>query len=629
MALQISPATPVRRPEAAARRGTALGAALLAMSLGAPAVSGQQFRAGTELVLVDVVATRADGNLARDLSVDDFEIFEDGRPQVVRQFQIVDLERVSERSADPPGVFSNTGEPGAVFAMVLDDMMIDARHTPLVRQWARRFITEHVQPEDYLAVVRSGGDSGLMLTTDHALVEPVIGRVAGRRGGSEPGQITGAPTDDIPLPGDDTPTLADFTELGLLEPGGEARIQAEQSLVMLQRVVEYLAPIPGRRKAVLLFSQGVMFDLEALANDETTRTFDGMRRLLAAAREGNVAIYTVDPRGLRGSTEPSIGETALPVTGDAGLDTLRDLASATGGRAVVSTNELSEAFDRITRENRFYYLLGYEPASSVSARARRIEVRTRAAGVSLLHRRAYAPTPAASRPAARTVVASPLPHGGVPVALAPTLFPDPSGGASLAVPFELGASLTDGTAVDYSLVAIDGRGRQVAGTKGTLQASDGAARGLARLTIAPGRYQLRLVAEIAALVQEGVAFANVEIPPAGAEFPTCGGFMLVQGEGRQIRPSVYHRFRPDLPIMVATVVSARALPEGTPMLFGVTAPGSDTSLVFEVEKPQPLGRGLWRFELALPPPMPIGELELVLLAGETPIPGCRAELRIQ
>jgi VWFA-related protein len=612
------------------RRWCRLGVTALALVFGTGGLSGQQFRAGTELVLVDVVATRADGNLARELTVDDFEVFEDGRPQPIVQFQLVDLERASERSPDPPGVFSNASEPGAVFAMVIDDMMIDARHTRWVRDWARRFVEEHVQPHDYLGIVRSGADSGLMLTTDHALVTPVIAQASGRLGGGDAAPITGAQSEEVPMPGGATPVLADFSELALLEVGGELRMQAEQSLVMLQRVIEYLAPIPARRKAVLLFSQGVAFDLEALANDETTRSFDPMRRLLAAAREGNVAVYTIDPRGLRGSTEPAIAETPMPVTGDAGLDTLRDLAAATGGRTVVSTSEITAALDRIARENRFYYLLGYEPVAGGSrTRARRIEVRTRAPGVTLLHRRAYAPTAANVRSAAATAVASPLPRAGVAVAMAPTLFPEPSGGASLAVPFDIGSGLSEGTPVAYTLMAIDGRGRQAAGTKGTLNAEGGTARGLTRIALAPGRYQLRLAGEVSALGMEGVAFANVEVPAPGADMATCGGFMLAQSDGRQVRPSVHRQFSQEHPVMVATVVSARALPEGVPMMFGVTAPGSDTSLVFEVERPRPLGRGLWRFEIALPDPLPVGELEIVLLAGETPLPGCRAELTIR
>lgn len=65
-------------------------AALIAAMTGG--VESAQFRAGTALVLVDVIATRADGSLSRDLKRDDFLVFEDGKPQEIRQFQVVDLE---------------------------------------------------------------------------------------------------------------------------------------------------------------------------------------------------------------------------------------------------------------------------------------------------------------------------------------------------------------------------------------------------------------------------------------------------------------------------------------------------------------------------------------------------------
>ena len=153
---------------------------------------------------------------------------------------------------------------------------------------------------------------------------------------------------------------------------------------MLQKVVEYLAPIPARRKAVLLFSQGIAFDLEAFAADSNSRSFDTMRRLLAAAREGNVAVYTVDPRGLQGSTDPSIGEKPVPVTRDAGVDTLRDLATATGGRAVVSTNEIvGRSTASRARTGSTTCWATNRPTAASKTRARRIEVKTRAPGTSL------------------------------------------------------------------------------------------------------------------------------------------------------------------------------------------------------------------------------------------------------
>ncbi|MGE3274603.1 MAG: VWA domain-containing protein [Vicinamibacterales bacterium] len=593
-----------------------------------PGVSAQQFRASTELVLVDVIATRVDGRLARDLTADDFEVYEDGRPQVIRQFEVVNLERASERNPDPPGVFSNAAEPGAVFALVLDDLLLDGRHTRDLRNWARRFVDEHTRPQDYVAVVRSQVDSGLVLTTDHEMALSVIDQASGAAN-FDVSRLTGSTDQAVPTPGGDVPQLPDFSELGLLDQDPALRIQAEQSLAMLQRMVEYLAPVPGRRKVVVFFSPGVAFDLEALASESTGRTLDAMRRLLAAAREGNVAIYTIDPRGLKGSTEPALGPSPVPAARDAGLDTLRDLATATGGRATVSTNDLTSAFEQITEENRFYYLIGYEPTATGGAKARRIEVRSRVAGIELLHRRAYAPTPAGLRLAAASPIAAPLPQAGLPVAMAPTMFPNPSGTASLAVPFEIGQGLADGARVDYTLVAVDERGKQSGGTKGSLKASGGVARGLARMGLRAGRYQVRLAAEVRDEAREGLAFANVEVADPGAELPACGGFMIVQGQGRQVQPNVSRRVRGDQPLMLATLLSARELPKDVPILFRVTAPGADAALVFPVERPQPFGKGRWRFEIALPAPIPPGELAIELAAGELPLANCRTELRVE
>ena len=601
---------------------------VIAMMAGGRVASGQ-FRAGTALVLVDVVATRLDGNLARDMTRDDFLIFEDGKRQEIKQFQVVDLEHIAAERADPPGVFTNRAEPGAVFALVLDDLNVDARHTRLMQQSARRFVDEQVRAGDYVAVTRSGADSPLLLTTDRDLVRPVIDQVSGRRDANDLSSLTGATGDALPTPGGGLPQMPDFSALGLLDTSPAARINAEQSLMMLQRVVEYLAPIPARRKAVLLFSQGVAFDLEAFAADSTSRSLDTMRRLLAAAREGNVAVYTIDPRGLQGSQDPVTGATPVPVRGDPGVDTLRDLATATGGRAVVSTNDLTGAFDRISRENRFYYLIGYEPAETGASRtkARQIEVKTRAPGTSLLHRRAYAPAaaPALAATANRAPIASPLPVSDLAITMAPVVFPDPSGGASLAVPFEIGGDLGNST-VTYTIVAVNGRGVQSGRMTGSVKASSGTAKGMVRQKLEPGRYQLRLQADVDGR-GTGVALANVQMLAPGADSPACGGFMLLQPEGGTPRPNVTRLFRRNQPVMAAIVVSARDLANTALALVARRqgAPEAELSL----GRPQRIGNGLWRLESGIPPSTFTGDVELMLLANEQPVPGCRAELRFE
>jgi VWFA-related protein len=602
--------------------------AAIALAATEPAAT-RQFRAGTALVLVDVVATRADGNLNHDLKREDFLVFEDGKPQEIKQFQVVDLEAIAAETVDPPGVFSNRAEPGAVFALVIDDMNIDARHTALVQKRAHEFIDDQVRAGDYVGVMRSGVNSPLLLTTDRDMVRPQIAQVMGRRDINDVSSLTGGTGDTLPVPGAPVGTQPDFSALGLFDQSPSARIQAEQSLVMLQKVVEYLAPIPARRKAVLLFSQGVAFDLEAFAADSNSRSFETMRRLLAAAREGNVAVYTVDPRGLQGSTDPSIGEKPVPVTRDAGVDTLRDLATATGGRSVVSTNELVGAFNRISRENRFYYLLGYEPTDSGSkTRARRIEVKTRAPGTALLHRRAYSPSAATSVAAVvdRMPLASPLPVSDLPISMAPVVFPDPAGGASLAVPFEIGGNLPGNDTVKYTLVAVDGRGVQAGRMTGTVKVSDGSARGMVRQKLAPGRYQLRLQAEIEGRAT-GVALANVSMPEPNAAAPVCGGFMLLQQDGRTPRPNVTRFFEANKQIMVAMVLSAKALPAGSLALVVHRRGAPDAEL--PLGKPQAIVNGLWRIESGIPASTFADEVELVLLSSEQPVPGCRTEMYFQ
>ena len=610
---------------------TALTGAITVALVVTTSVTTGQFRSGTALVLVDVVATQADGSLNRDLKREDFLIFEDGKPQEVKQFQVVDLESIAAETTDPPGVFSNRAEPGAVFALVLDDMNIDAKHTALMQQTARKFVDEQVRSGDYIGVMRTGVNSPLLLTTDRELVRPLIAQTVGRRDLNDVASLTGGSGDALPTQSLNTAQMPDFSALGLFDMSPSARIQAEQSLVMLQKVIEYLAPIPARRKAVLLFSQGIAFDLEAFAADSNSRSFDTMRRLLSAAREGNVAVYTVDPRGLQGSTDPSIGEKPVPVTRDAGVETLRDLATATGGRAVVSSNEIPAAFSRIARENRFYYLVGYEPPDSGASktRARQIEVKTRAPGTTLLHRRAYAPSAATAVAAVvnRAPIASPLPVSDLLISMAPVVFPDPSGGASLAVPIEIGGNLPGNDTVKYTLVAVDGRGLSTSPMTGTVKVSDGSAKGMVRQKLAPGRYQLRLQAEIEGR-GTGVALANVLMLAPNTETPVCGGFMLLQPEGGTPRPNVTRFLHADRPVMAAVVLAVKSLANITLALV-VRRPGGAPEAELPLGRPQRVANGLWRIESGIPAKTFAGDAELILLANEQPVPGCRTELSFE
>ena len=582
-----------------------------------------QFRAGTELVVVDVVATRADGYPASDLTEKDFELYEDGQQQSIRTFQLVDLIGM-DRAADPAGVFSNRSEPGAVFAMVMDELTVQPRYTRALRQWAQRFVDEHTRPYDYLGVMNTGSDFAMLLTRDRQAIRSKIARATGRGAALAAPTTTVGTVDTTP---EGEPTRPDFSALDLTDANAELRMTTERVVNTLRQVVDYLAAIPARRKSVMLFTQGIALNLEALANSDSARGFAGMERLLDTARAGNVAIYGIDPRGLPFDDEAAMAAQPQPPLVDFGLDGLRDLARITGGRALVNRSDLDGALSRIAQENRTYFLLGYEPRERRGGnRLRRIEVRTRAPGVTLLYRTARMVTRETNR-VTRSPEAAPLPGGSLPVALAPTLYPSPDGGVSVAVPFEVGRDLRDGEKIEYSLVAIDERGRQSAGIKGTAVAADGTGVGLARLTLDSGRYQLRLHATGGS--QEGLALADYEVPAPGAPSPVCGGFLLVQRVGKSLRPNVTREFRSDSPVMLAAVVSSGESLLNAPVSFAAVPRNGRGELFFQVSQAPPLGPGMWRYELTLPAPLPVGPLDVVLVAGDTEISGCRAEMLVK
>ena len=121
----------------------------------APPPQGPTFRVEVSYVELDAVVTDAEGKFVRGLAKDDFEILEDGKPQSVTAFSLVDL---PIRRADAatvratpvePDVRSNEGDfNGRVIVLVLDDLLVDAKRTQAVRASAKQFISRFVSEND-------------------------------------------------------------------------------------------------------------------------------------------------------------------------------------------------------------------------------------------------------------------------------------------------------------------------------------------------------------------------------------------------------------------------------------------------------------------------------------------------
>ena len=138
---------------------------LLALGTAVAVTPAQQtVRSGVDLVEVAVHVRDRDGQLFRDLTARDFQIFEGNTPQVIAGFEQVSLP-VRAPAAGPVtlpavafDVASNerTGE-SRVFILVLDALHVGASRTRVVRDYARQFIERHVGPADLVAVVSPGG----------------------------------------------------------------------------------------------------------------------------------------------------------------------------------------------------------------------------------------------------------------------------------------------------------------------------------------------------------------------------------------------------------------------------------------------------------------------------------------
>jgi VWFA-related protein len=167
-------------------------------------------------------------------------------------------------------------------------------------------------------------------------------------------------------------------------------------------------------------------DRQMLAFADDDQSF---RMLLDEANAANTSFYPVDPRGLVVFDEPiQKVTTGLPPPGsttitppsvDASrlysrLTSLRTLAEATDGLAIVNSNDLAAGFKRVVADLSSYYLLGYYSTGKLDGKFHSITVRVKRPGVNVRARRGFL----AATPAAMTAAAARA-NGSAPAANAP------------------------------------------------------------------------------------------------------------------------------------------------------------------------------------------------------------------
>jgi VWFA-related protein len=525
------------------------------------------FRVEVNYVEVDAFVTDADGNVVTNLTTSDFEVFEDGKPQKISSFSLVNIP--IERAERPlfagkpiePDVQTNEHLEGRIYLIVLDDVHTDFTRTPRVKAATRRFIEQNFGTNDLAAVVFTGrSDASQDFTNSPRLLLAAIDKFTGRKLRSTTIQrIESARVN----PG-----------TGQLEPGDDIdqmdrAFRARSVMNNIRKMSEFMAGVRGRRKALLLVGEGVdynIFEATGLLGSTASAILLDTQDAIASATRGNVSIYAIDPRGLMTGAEDLIEVSGT--VGDANgqslqsemrlsQDSLRVLASSTGGFAAVNRNDLNGAFDRIVAENSSYYMFGYYSTNERrDGRFRKIEVRVKRPGLRVRSRNGYfeargrrpanstSPTsPNSMNPALAEAIASPLPVSGVPIKVFAAPFKGAAPNAAVAYVAEVDVSSfefveKDGISSEVlELVnsATDSKGKQFAGERQRVDLKlkpDTLARARSRgfrlvnqMSLPPGRYQMR-VAATSSTGRSGSVLYDLEVPDFSKEKFLMSGVAL-------------------------------------------------------------------------------------------------------
>lgn len=408
---------------------------------GSPSVT---FQIEVDYVDVDVVVTDENGNFVRDLHREDFELLEDGKPVKIDTFSVVEIpvERHDRLAfggrAIVEDVRSNRATlAGRFYVIVLDDMGTSPLRSQYVIRAARQFVEQHFASNDTAAVVYTSGnrDRAQEFTNDRRLLLASIGKFMGTKLRSstldkldgyymQKALEEGLAANNNGEPVD--PSSAEAREANPFSRGDgypnrsydindmERGQRALGVLAQLKSYAEFLSNVRGRRKAMVLFSEGIDYPThDIFAAHDASTVLGAMQDAVAAAARANVNIFTVDPRGLVGLTseyielnqsnadlfniaarDPRYGmqpHTALLAEMRLTQDSLRTLSEETGGLASIDANSLSTAFNRIVQANSLYYMIGYDPPDHPrDGKFHKIDVRVIRPGVRVLARRGYA-----------------------------------------------------------------------------------------------------------------------------------------------------------------------------------------------------------------------------------------------
>ncbi len=414
-----------------------------------PAVT--TFPSAVDLITVDAVVLDKNGRPVPGLTRDDFAVSEDGKPQTIASFEAIKLQRDEEVAGTQrvSGPVATNLRPARTatssFVLLVDDMSLAPPRQETVRTTLARFLSESLGDGDELILATTSGDVwwSSRMPEGRGDVLALVARVRGRKlssngrddisdweayrithfegrgdgGGAAQGTADsvnpvsqpGLPPIWIPGAEATQRVVSRYYERRVCIPDPpqtpvpmcramvQARAQAvdlrranrtRDVLAAVDRAVFALTGVRGR-KSLLLLTEGFLNDAD----------LPGLQEVAGRCREANIAVYSLDVRGLITGL-PGAEYVGAPNTTELGPMQMEqvdfeaaggvELAEDTGGFAVRNTNDVAGGMARVAEESRVYYLLGYTPPPGKGPRDwRKLKVQVKRPGLEVRARKGY------------------------------------------------------------------------------------------------------------------------------------------------------------------------------------------------------------------------------------------------
>ena len=362
---------------------------------------GFTLKANAELVLTNVVARDAKtGELITGLKQSDFKIYENGKEQQIDtfDFESVDMAAplteatVSGLAAGPSGskavVVAKPEElrNHRLIVMFFDLTSMQPEDLERSVDAAQAFLKAKMQPADLVALV-SLGDT-LNVDQDFTADKNALINEVGAYNGTEGQGFAQGANSNTNQTEDTTAYTPDESEYNDLN--------TDRELFALRSISQSLAKI-NEKKSLLYFSGGISRD--GIENEAS------LRSAINAAVRADLAIYSVDTRGLQAVTplgDASTGSlrgqagfngSALTTNMNANFDTqevMGTLSSDTGGKAFFDSNDFAPAFAQVQKDNSAYYAIGFHSTNPArDGKYRKLTFKIDRPGVKLEYRPGY------------------------------------------------------------------------------------------------------------------------------------------------------------------------------------------------------------------------------------------------